>query len=1154
MAATHLNTVLRHLRNLGAKDGAGRVHDCHLLDRFITQRDEAAFEALVARHGPMVQNVCRHVLHDQSAIEDAFQATFLVLVRKASSIRKGELLANWLYGVAYRTAARAKVEAARRRVRESAAPARQQADPLDEITVRELFAVLEKEVYRLPARMRAPLVLCYLEGKTHTDAARQLGCSLATLDRRLGRARDLLRTRLARHGLTLSVALIPVILASGPASASVTTALAVSTVKAAALLAVGQTPVGAVSRQALLLAEGMVKTMAVAKTKLVALLLFVLGVLGAGISLAGYHQLAAQPPPLPEAALAQPADGARPDAAPHQPSDIHGDPLPPEAITRLGTVRFRPGGYIDSIAFTPDGKRLVSHNGSWTGSGVNVWDPTTGKELGRCAPSANDLIVAALLAPDGESVVTLEYLERKHFVRVRDLADLKVTRAFPVGYMNSPRLTPDGQWLIALAGNGDEVTVEVWDLQEGKQVRSWNAHKGHVWTIELSGDGKTLATGGMDKTIRLWDVATGKLVREIDGSPNVISKVAVSRDGTLVASLGSTEIKHGAFTSFPWVNCIRIWDAATGKELRQLHMDAKGGQPSPPAFSMVAFAPDGKTLLTAGNDGACRVWDAASGKERRQIPLGTPGLTTLAFTADSKTVAVASNSIRLIDLATGKDKLPALGPQHAVGALAVAPDGRTAATINEGYVQLWDATTGRPRDRIGAEGHGVAVLCPSADGRTLITTGEDKTLRVWDLPSGKERRRFDVPNISTTGSALLSVTPDGATALLRNADNSLRVLDSATGKERLTVPGINEGIHLTALTPDGRTLLVCYGDHTAHVWDVDAGKELRNFEFVDATRPGDRLLPPAPVGGTGRGNKAWSYGAAVSLDGRLIAYGSQAHYLAIHDVAKGKAVRLVENLPPDGACPMAFSPDGHTLAWSGWRQPTIHVLELATGKERQRFDGHKGRVTSLAFAADGRTLFSSGDDTTALVWDLTGNHGAKAQPLTTTDLPTCWSDLADSDAARAFQSMRRLCASPAETVAYLRTRLTPVAVVEEKRLTRLIADLDSGQFAVREKAARELEQLDEAAAHACRQALEGRPSAEVRRRLEALVEKQSRQKWDPSRERLRALRTLEVLEFLGTPEARQVLKSLGAGAPDARLTRDAKASLGRVDRRATASP
>ena len=157
--------------------------------------------------------------------------------------------------------------------------------------------MLDEELARLPEKYRAAVVLCYLEGQTQEAAARQLGCSLATLDRRLGRARDLLRTRLARRGLTLSVTLLPVMLAQSPAAAGVATTLAASTVKAAALLATGQTPVGAVSRQAILLAEGVVKAMAATKTKLIVVLLVVLGALGAGTGLAGYHMLAAQQPP-----------------------------------------------------------------------------------------------------------------------------------------------------------------------------------------------------------------------------------------------------------------------------------------------------------------------------------------------------------------------------------------------------------------------------------------------------------------------------------------------------------------------------------------------------------------------------------------------------------------------------------------------------------------------------------------------------------------------------------------------------------------------------------------------------------------------------------------------------------------------------------------
>jgi RNA polymerase sigma factor (sigma-70 family) len=1153
MAGGQLNTVLRHLRRLGAQAGAGKLDDRLLLERFVSQRDQAAFEAILARHGPMVLNVCRRVLSDPGAVEDAFQATFVVLVRKAGAVRKGDLLANWLYGVAYRTAARAKVEAAKRRARESAAPARQPRDPLGEITVRELLAVLDEEVYRLPARFRAPLLLCYLESKTRDEAARELGCSLATLDRRLGSGRELLRTRLGRRGLAPSAALLAFLLGPRAAPACVPAPLAAGTLKAASLVATGRAVAGAVSPQALSLAEGMLKTMLATKMKLRAVLLLACCTLAAWSGLTAYRLLAA--PHRPDQKVAAPksagrsADRANPAPEAQPRTDLFGDPLPESAVARLGTIRFRPGGYVTSIDFTPDGKQLVSHA---SGRGVNVWDAATGKELCRFTPAANDWINAALLTADGQAVVTLEGGNQGDFVRVRDRGRLKVRRAFPVPYMYSARLTPDARLLVALSSAGNDVTVVVLDFRKGKTVRSWKAHRGYFWAIGLSADGKTLATGGTDKTLRLWDVATGKLLREIDGRPNVISRVALSPRGSLVASLGSKEIKHhGGGSSFPWENRIRIWDTATGKELRQLRLGARGVRPGEaPAFSMVAFTPDGKALLTASNDGTLRLWDPATGKEKRRVVLGDQGLTTLAFTADSKTVAVAGTSIRLINLATGKDKRPARGPRNAAGALPVAPDGRTAATIREGFVQLWDAMTGRPRGRIGAAGHGVAGLHPSADGRTLITMGADNTLRVWDVPGGKERRRFRVPNPSAVPTAgwLLAVTPDLATAAVMNADKSLHVLDLATGKKRLKLPGNGDWIYGAALTPDGRTLIVCDSDHTAHVWDVAAGKKRRRFEFADPGTPA-AVPVPVPAGGkAGRGNL--SYAAAASPDGRLLAYGSQLRYLAVHETATGKAVRLLTGLP-DGPSVLAFSPDRRVLAWGGWRDPTIHLVELASGKERHRLKGHKGRLTSLAFSADGRVLISGSEDTTGLVWDLAGKLGTKDHaggPQTVPDFDACWADLAGGDAARAYRGMRRFLTSPAEAVPHLRRRLRPVPVVDEKRLARLIADLDSNRFAVRAAAQKELDRLGEAAAGACRKAREGRPSVEVRRRLESLLGKQGHQEWDPSPQRLRALRALEVLELLGTEEAREVLKALARGAPGAQLTREAKASLQRLSR------
>jgi RNA polymerase sigma factor (sigma-70 family) len=266
MTRRPLNVLLGQFRKLGGKDQGTGVPDRELLHRFVHRGDEGAFEQLLARHGPMVLNVCRRMLGDQQLAEDAFQATFLVLVRKAASIRQRELLGNWLYGTAYRTAAKARVQAAARRQREGRAPVRGPVDPLAEITVRELFAVLDEELQRLPAHLRAPLVLCYLEGKTRDEAAQQLGWSLATLGRRLESGRQRLGRRLTGRGVALSLAWLAAALDQPAPAAPLRPALVAATIQMAGWFTAGKVPPNAaVPGNIAALVDGVLKAMLLSK-------------------------------------------------------------------------------------------------------------------------------------------------------------------------------------------------------------------------------------------------------------------------------------------------------------------------------------------------------------------------------------------------------------------------------------------------------------------------------------------------------------------------------------------------------------------------------------------------------------------------------------------------------------------------------------------------------------------------------------------------------------------------------------------------------------------------------------------------------------------------------------------------------------------------
>jgi RNA polymerase sigma factor (sigma-70 family) len=317
-----LTNVLRAVRRTLGRRAANELTDEDLLERFAHDRDELAFATLMQRHGPLVLGVCRRVLHDPNDADDAFQATFFVLARKAGSIGQPDRLANWLYGVALRVARKAHAAAARRRALQQQVTDVPAAEPSREADWDDLRAVLDDEVQRLPEKFRLPILLCCLEGRTRDEAAQQLGWSAGAVKGMLERGRELLRSRLARRGVTLSALALAGLLSEKALSAAVPAALGESTIKAALLFAAGKAvPAGGAAA----LAEGVLRAMWISRLK-VAVAVVALVLLGTG---AGALALG-RPPREPDAPKkAEPAPKA----------DEKADQLKRQATARLDLAK-----------------------------------------------------------------------------------------------------------------------------------------------------------------------------------------------------------------------------------------------------------------------------------------------------------------------------------------------------------------------------------------------------------------------------------------------------------------------------------------------------------------------------------------------------------------------------------------------------------------------------------------------------------------------------------------------------------------------------------------------------------------------------------------------------------------------------------------------
>jgi WD40 repeat protein len=915
--------------------------------------------------------------------------------------------------------------------------------------------------------------------------------------------------------------------------------------------------------------------MFVNKLKLVAALLLATVMLGTGATML-LKVFPQSNPPAPT------VDPAPPQAGLDRAED-HGERLPNGTVARMGSTQLRHGDAVYFAAYTPDGKALLTAGKDRT---VRLWDLATNRELHRYAWGE--------VAHDSKAPLSDQGLTQRWERQLWDDLALSCQAA----------LSPDGKTVAASQGG----MVCLWETASGRRLHQFQTGQKRVDQFAFSADGKSLLTLGPGHATAVWDLATGACVRRVEGKPVGRFHVSIYAAAMEQLALVSPGWKYLAYrrqadNDGPWSIWIKdlargkelaqiqtmdgraplifspdgktliwdrfegglaFWDVAAGKEVRRL----SGGSAPYDMATNFAFSADGRLLAVSRFSRKVEVWDLVSGKQTVRIaPLSRrPGdevsalvRPALAFSPDGARLvcSLGGPALRQFEAGTGKEiSAPANGHRAWISSLALSADGRSLWTCGRGDpIRCWDWATGRETGQrpVPASATYAVVV---GDGRFAFAEGNNVTLGGSD---GKKTRQIAIPEVPLQ---VIALSQDGTILATRSQDNpGIHLWDAKTGKRRHTLKPAGEVPKGSAdvvtettgvVTPDlvfsadGR-FLAGAGPKQLCIWDVSTG----NLLWEMPRQPSQAIERFAfALGG--------HYLAAIHADRTVALYetatGEKRGRLGEADPRNRRMHLTFSYIGGEGAMAspldtpicLAISPNGRYLAMAQ-ETPAIQLWDVVAGREVGRLKGHEGGVVSLLFAPDGKHLFSGGTDTTALTWDLTQIISrADGQPvrLEPGALNALWADLAGSDAARAFDAIRRLSTSPDQAVTLLNEHLHPATPTDPQRLAQLLADLESDRVELRRQAESELQELGERAESALQKVLADDPPLELRRRVERLLDK----RLVPSTGQIRDLRAVELLELIGSEKSRQLLQSLAGGVADARLTRQAKSALIRLTR------